>query len=159
MAAQHPTLVLIPGSFNFISSYTGVIAAFTSLGHTIHALDLRTVGKKPGFPPTMYDDAAFINAELTALADEGKEIVLVGHSYGGIPVSESLKGVSREERKAVGKKGGVVRVAYLTALVPEVGGDAASSLEGSPGGYIEPGEVCIFAPVCLLPSRYMCGFS
>jgi hypothetical protein len=141
MATQPPTLVLIPGSFNLISSYTTVINKFASFGHSIHAIDLRTVGKKPGPPPTMYDDAAFINSEVGKLADEGKDIVLMGHSYGGIPVSEGLKGVSKKEREACGKKGGVVRVAYLAALVPEVGENSTSTLRGSPSGYSEVGEV------------------
>ncbi|KAF2684508.1 alpha/beta-hydrolase [Lentithecium fluviatile CBS 122367] len=140
MSSPKPILALVPGSFNPSSVYAPLLVTFTSHGYAAHPIDLRTVGKKPGSPPSMYDDAAHINSELAKLADEGEEIVLVGHSYGGIPVSESIKGVSKAEREKMGKKGGVVRVAYMTALVPEVGGNAASALEGGPSGYTDVGE-------------------
>lgn len=79
----------------------------------------------------MDDDAAFIAKEVERLADQGKDVVLMGHSYGGIPVTESTKGLSREERERDGKKGGIVRLAYVTAVVPAVGqncGDVLANL-------------------------------
>lgn len=142
MAASKPLLVLVPGSFNYASIYAPLLARYTALGHPISTIDLRTVGRKPGPPPTMYDDAAFINTELERLADEGHDIVLVAHSYGGIPVSEGLKGVSKAERERAGKAGGVVRVGYMTALVPAVGVAAAGLMEGEVEmGYVSVGEV------------------
>ena len=80
----------------------------------------------------MAEDAASIHAELEKLADEGKEIVVIGHSYGGIPVSEAQKGLSLEERRKEGKKGGVVRLGYLTAFVPPVGISCATSFPPNP---------------------------
>lgn len=138
-----PTLVLVPGSFTPATGYDPLAEAFAAKGYSIKVLDLRTVGKKPGTPPTMYDDAAYINSEVAKLADEGKEVVLVAHSYGGIPTSESLKGVSKEAREKEGKKGGVVRVAYLTALVPEVGTGAGAVMEGQRMDYNELDAVCV----------------
>jgi alpha-beta hydrolase superfamily lysophospholipase len=141
MAVQKPIIALVPGSFNYSAIYNSLIEKFTSLGHSLHAMELQTVGKRPGPLPTIYDDAASIASELEKLADEGKEIVLVGHSYGGIPVSQCMKGLSREAREKAGKPGGVVRVAYLTALVPALGEAAADVLEGCPTGYTGIDEV------------------
>ncbi|KAJ4291788.1 hypothetical protein N0V90_009683 [Kalmusia sp. IMI 367209] len=83
----------------------------------------------------MYDDAAYINAVVTKLADEGKEIVLAAHSYGGIPASEALKGLAKAERKQNRKKGGVVHVGYMTALVPAVSCGAGSVMVDAPMDY------------------------
>ena len=80
----------------------------------------------------MYADAAFIAQEIEKLADEGKDVILIGHSYGGVPLSESTKGLGKEEREKEGKKGGVVRLGYLTALVPPVGTSAGGVLAGVP---------------------------
>ena len=80
----------------------------------------------------MYADAAFIAQEIEKLADEGKDVILIGHSSGGVPLSESTKGLGKEEREKEGKKGGVVRLGYLTALVPPVGTSAAGVLAGVP---------------------------
>ena len=35
-------------------------------------------------PPNMYADARYIHEHVEKLADEGKEVVLVAHSYGGM---------------------------------------------------------------------------
>ena len=43
-------------------------------------------------------------------------------------MTESTKGLRKEERQAQGKKGGVVSLAYMTALVPAVGTSAAGVL-------------------------------
>jgi len=142
MAAQKRTLVLVPGSFNHIEFYIPLIEKFTSeTGYPLHTVALRTVGKKPGPLPTIYDDAAFIASEVEKLADDGKEMVLMGHSYGGIPISQCMEGLSLAAREKEGKKGGVVRIAYMTALVPAMGENALAGLEGCPTGYTETDEV------------------
>jgi alpha-beta hydrolase superfamily lysophospholipase len=143
MAGRKPTLVLVPGSFNYAKTYIPLIEKFKSTGYSLHTIDLRTVGKKPGPPPTIYDDAAFIASEVEKLADEGKEMVLVGHSYGGIPISQCMEGLSRAAREKEGKQGGVVRIAYMTALVPALGESAVVGLEGCPTGYTEADEVSL----------------
>jgi hypothetical protein len=51
------------------------------------------------------------------IADEGKDIVLVMHSYGGIPATESAHGLAKKDREAAGKKGGIVALLYVAALL------------------------------------------
>lgn len=80
----------------------------------------------------MYEDAALIAKEVEKLADEGKDVILIPHSYGGVPTTQSTKGLSKSERQKEGKKGGVVRIAYMTALVPAVGATGMSVLANAP---------------------------
>lgn len=132
-----PSILLIPGSFALPEFYDPIIDAVAAKGYSIRGLHLPSVGLsalkgREGAPPTMYDDAAFIANEAKKLADEGKDVVLIGHSYGGIPVTQSLKGVGKEERGKQGKKGGVVRLAYITSLVPAVGVAALGVLADVP---------------------------
>jgi predicted alpha/beta hydrolase len=131
-----PSILLIPGSFALPEFYDPVVNAVSAKGYSIQALHLPTVGPKIGpvdaEPPSMYADAAFIAQEIEKLADEGKDVILIGHSYGGVPLSESTKGLGKDEREKEGKKGGVVRLGYLTALVPPVGTSAAGVLAGVP---------------------------
>ena len=104
-------------------------------------IELPTITKKPGPPPSMFDDAAHIKAVLTSLVEEEKEVVLAGHSYGGTPMSEAIKGLSKVERARLGKKGGVVRVGYVAALVPAVGNGAGSLVVDVPMDYATLDEV------------------
>ncbi len=73
----------------------------------------------------MYDDAALIALRAEQLADEGKDVILIGHSYGGVPLSQSTKGLSRQSRAALGKPGGIIRLGYIGAIVPAEGQSAA----------------------------------
>ncbi|KAF1995437.1 alpha/beta-hydrolase [Amniculicola lignicola CBS 123094] len=123
-----PMIIIVPGSFALASFYDPVTKPFTSLGYTIHTIQLVTSIKKPGPLPTLADDAALVAKTVTQYADEGKDIVLVTHSYGGAPGTEGAKGLSKAEREKEGKKGGIVRIAYLTSLVPKVGQAAGEVL-------------------------------
>lgn len=78
----------------------------------------------------MYDDAAMLASHIKAAAEEdgGRDVVVIGHSYGGTPASQCVEGLGKEEREGRGERGGVVAVGYLTSLVPEVGGSAGGVL-------------------------------
>lgn len=59
-------------------------------------------------------------------------VILIAHSYGGVPSTQCTKGVTKMERQREGKNGGLVRIAYMTCLVPAVGGSASSVLTEIP---------------------------
>ncbi|KAI1808583.1 alpha/beta-hydrolase [Daldinia bambusicola] len=127
-----PTVLIVGGSFAPAEVYDDIVDAVKAKGYDIKALpypSVRLRGEpKPEKLPTMYDDAAFVANEISKLADEGKEVVLIAHSYGGVPATESTKGLTKKERQSQGKPGGVVRLAYMTALVAPVGRSAQSLL-------------------------------
>ena len=132
-----PSILLIPGSFALPEFYDPIVDAVVAKGYEIRALHLPSVGLKTGqgregAPPTMYDDAAFIAKEAERRADEGKDVILIGHSYGGVPVTQSAKGLGTKERQKQGKTGGIVHLAYITSLVPAVGTSAAAVLADVP---------------------------
>ena len=59
---------------------------------------------------------------------EGKDVILISHSYSGVPMTESSKGLGKKEREAKGLKGGIVRLGYMTALVRGLGMSALWTL-------------------------------
>ncbi|MEV5177175.1 alpha/beta hydrolase [Streptomyces flaveolus] len=90
----------------------------------VHTVALPSSGPDPQALGDLYDDAAAISAALKAI---GGPTVVVGHSYGGCPVSQ-----------AAGSAGDVRRVVYLSALMQDVG-DALLTLVG--GAYPPDWEV------------------
>jgi hypothetical protein len=62
----------------------------------------------------------------------------MGHT--GLPASQSLEKTNAIARSAQGKKGGVIRLAYITAVVPAVGQNLASVV-GSGAPPMQPDEV------------------
>ncbi|RMZ79359.1 hypothetical protein DV736_g6680, partial [Chaetothyriales sp. CBS 134916] len=59
-------------------------------------------------PPTktMYDDADLVRSELELLVENGKDILLVMHSYGGVVGTQAAAGLGKAERQKKGQKGG-----------------------------------------------------
>lgn len=132
-----PSILLIPGAFALPEFYDSIVIPLAAKGYDIRALRTLTVSDAPGptdrAPVTMYDDANLIATEAGKLADEGKDVILLAHSYGGVPMTESCKGLGKEERAKQGKQGGIVRLAYITCLVPALGETAGEVLKGARG--------------------------
>ncbi|KAJ7640667.1 Alpha/beta hydrolase fold-1 [Mycena polygramma] len=115
-----PTIIIIPASFTPLFFYNAVIAEFETHGYSVHGIELETVGRREK-PPSMYDDAAKVASRVTQLADEGKDVVLVAHSYGGLVACESAKGLAKSAREEEGKRGGVMWIVFVSAMVPREG--------------------------------------
>lgn len=145
-----PSLVLIPGASAAPELYASLLEEVRARNHDIQALHLPSVAHvpPPGPAPTMYDDAAHIRSHVAKLVEEGKDVVLTAHSYGGTPTTESVKGLSKREREAEGLSGGVVGIAYMTALVPELGQSAGDVAASKQEGEVVPSEVDVRSP-CL----------
>jgi pimeloyl-ACP methyl ester carboxylesterase len=131
---QSTSIVLVPGSFAQPDLYDIYVAPLISEGYDVHAVKLRSAltrdATPPGRPlPTMYDDAAAIADRVKQLSEQGKGIIVVAHSYGGTPASEGIRGYSKAARQKEGKPGGVVRLAYITCLVGDVGQSAGELLK------------------------------
>lgn len=129
-----PALILIPGAYTPHTVYNSFLPLLSAYGIEVYALPLQSVGRRPLPAPHMYDDAAFIAAEIRKLVDVGKRVVLLGHSYGGVPISQCTKGLTVKERAAEGKKGGIARLVYLTAVVPRPGETASGEAPGDLAG-------------------------
>ncbi|PNP73414.1 hypothetical protein FNYG_13241 [Fusarium nygamai] len=115
------TLVIIPGSFASAASYKSFTDALNRNGVDSEVIDTPSVGRRKGGPKTMSDDAAEITRVASTLLNRGKEVVLMTHSYGGIPGTQSLEKLSKKAREAQGKAGGVEKIIYLTSVVLPVG--------------------------------------
>jgi hypothetical protein len=125
-------ILLAPGSFS-LPLYTTLIDHLKYYGYDVVFAQYPSIGRRDPLPAaTMDEDAASVSAAATKLADAGKSILMVTHSYGGIPGTEGMKGLSRKEREAEGKPGGVVQILYVTSQVPRKR-DSLSSLMGSGG--------------------------
>ena len=81
----------------------------------------------------LYDDDYTNRSALAGLVEsEGKEVVLVLHSYGGMVGTEAVQGsLGRKYRKNLGLKGGVGGLFYMCALILPLG----QSLMSRDGGH------------------------
>jgi pimeloyl-ACP methyl ester carboxylesterase len=139
----NPTILLIPGSFVSRNAYQTVVDKLRAQDHPALAIDLLSTQKRAGFQPaTLQDDAAHIRSVTEALLAQGKEVVVVCHSYGGTPTTEALADL------------GVKRIVYLTAVVPRIG-QSHRMVYDVPQVMIDNAVVsCIRAPNVYNPSTF-----
>ncbi|RDW88547.1 hypothetical protein BP6252_00579 [Coleophoma cylindrospora] len=131
-----PAIILIPGSFARKDLYKVVITKLEAAGYEVQFAELGSIISKD-IPvderpkaASLEDDADQINHMLTKLADQEKEILLVGHSYGGLPMTESCQSLTKLERTMQGKRGGVIALLYIAAFVPSAGESMVDMLAG-----------------------------
>ncbi len=137
VAMSKPAIIFIPASYVLLPVYQPLFNAVSEADYEIKGIHLATIGLRSrqgrdGAAPSMYDDAAMIAREVENFADQGKDVILMGHSYAGIPISQSTEGLGKDERKAQGKVGGIIQLAYISCLVPAVGYSAGSLLSRFP---------------------------
>jgi hypothetical protein len=131
--AKRLVFVLIPGSFSPITSYEKVTPLLHAAGYETHAVPLSAnseSNRKEG-PATMQDDTVAIRAVISGHANNGKDVVVVMHSYAGFPGTEATKDLSKTERHKQGKEEGVVGLVYVAAWMPPVG-KTIFTLQGEP---------------------------
>ncbi|KAI5460166.1 Alpha/beta hydrolase fold-1 [Mariannaea sp. PMI_226] len=124
-----PHVVIVPASFAPPLLYTDLVKHLSGHGLNTTVVDLPSVGHRDPLPAaSMLDDAEHIRAITTKLAEDGHDIVLLMHSYGGICGTESTAGVSKAERQAIGKLGGITHLIYISSPVPEINGSVQTMM-------------------------------
>ncbi|KAJ7812362.1 hypothetical protein B0H14DRAFT_2317826, partial [Mycena olivaceomarginata] len=86
--------------------------------------------------PGLYSNAAKVAALASKLTEEGKDIVLVPHSYSGLVVCEASKGLVKSVRAKVGKQGGIMWIVFVTAVVGKKGQSLLDVMGDTRLGYI-----------------------
>ena len=99
---------------------------------------------------TAAKDAAFIRCELLQpLIEDGKEVLLVMHSYGGGSGSTAAKGLSSVERRQQGLKGGAIGEVFVAAMVVEEKEIGLSPLGGQWPDVMKPNVRRMFLSLCI----------
>ena len=147
--ASKPSIVIIPGSFSFASSYYELVDEIQQLGCEAFVNNLPSATRNPPEQPaSLHDDAVFFRSIINDLADQGKNVIVLGHSYGGVVAIESVEGLGAVDRKARGLGGGVVRLVFLAAVVPIRGVSTKDELGIKDMQNPAPGRIAV-SKVCM----------
>ncbi|KAI1823810.1 alpha/beta-hydrolase [Xylaria intraflava] len=75
-------------------------------------------------------DVAALLRTVTPLFDQGREVIIMGHSYGGIPACIATRGNDVASRRAAGKRGGFRQLIFLTSFAMPRRGMSILSVTG-----------------------------
>ncbi|KAK2686556.1 hypothetical protein QWA68_014368 [Fusarium oxysporum] len=143
--SEKPVIAIVQGAWHRASHYQNLAQSLTNKGFTVLQPDNVTAGKAEDIKgKTHLDDVEAIRKSLQPALNEGKRIVLVCHSYGGIPGSAAVEGFQVHEREAKGLSGGVSHVVYIAAFaLPVKGLSLLTAAGGQHGPFLDrTEEVC-----------------
>lgn len=146
-----PTVLLVQGSFQIPQVYEKLVKGLVAQGYnTLHPrLPSCSNVDSPDFPRvSLADDALTIHTELNhQIEDEGKTVVVVMHSYGGLVGSEAVtEELSYAKRQARGLSGGVIHLFFYAAFLLNEGQSVLSAFGESPNNDIKVSTPIIFSP-------------
>ncbi|MEU9479070.1 alpha/beta fold hydrolase [Streptomyces sp. NPDC048191] len=113
--------VLVAGAWLGAWAWDEVAADLRAAGHEVHALTLSGLAEKKAVPAGQQTHVQDIVDEVERR--ELRDVVLVGHSYSGVPVGQAAERIGDRLR----------RVVFVDSNVPE---DGVSFLDGFPSDHI-----------------------
>ncbi|KAH7134991.1 hypothetical protein B0J11DRAFT_517282 [Dendryphion nanum] len=127
-----PTVVFFAGACADPSCFDLLAAIFHRAGYpTVYHTALSLNPSDPASTTTLQDAENARRTTILPLLENGKELIVVVHSYGGVVGGQAAAGLSKASRLADGEKGGIVGLLYIVGnivlegetLLQAVGGD------------------------------------
>ncbi|EGD98236.1 Alpha/beta-hydrolase [Trichophyton interdigitale] len=130
-----PTIAVVPGAWIPEQFYSPYIHTLEKAGFETRYAEYPSLEPQNPLTADCATDAKAVRSILEPLVEtEGKDVVLVMHSYGSMPGCAAAKGLSKTERLRSGKLGGILGMILFSAfLVPE-----GLSCAGIQGGMLPP---------------------
>lgn len=119
-SVDKPVIVLVHGAWHVPDSYEKLATALRSAGYEVHVPRLPSVNEAR--PPTsdLSADSELVRSLVENLANNGRTVVALMHSYGGQVGTNALHGLGSAARAEKGHPGGVSHLVYLCAYaLPE----------------------------------------
>ncbi len=143
-----PTMILIQGSFQIPQVYSKLVQGLVARGYPMIHPQLPTCSNvdSTNFPQlSLLDDALAIRTELTRqIEHEGKTVVVVMHSYGGLVGSEAItEELSYAKRRALNLPGGVIHLFFYSAFLLNEGQSVLDAFGESPNNDVKVSTLSI----------------
>lgn len=125
----NPIFVFIPGAWHTPDTFDIVRDVLAKRGYESEAVPNVSVGATDtSFG--LLADVAHTKSVIQTLADQGRRIVVVNHSYGGLVGAGAVEGLGLKQRAQAGLSGGVIQVVWMAAFVAPKGMSVIDMLGG-----------------------------
>lgn len=117
MTSTKPSIIIVHGAWQPAQGFAEFAETLRKHGFDTVVPSLPSVGGTTTTLPGVPEDVAVVKTAISRLAEEGKEIILLLHSYGGVVGSSAVEGLDVASRAKEAKKGGVVKLVFMSAFV------------------------------------------
>jgi len=93
--SRKPTLVLVPGAWHSASTWVKVASLLETEQYKCVCVSLPSASPNPS--ATFLDDLEAVRHAIVTETSQGRDVVVVVHSYGGIVGSSAIKGLTRKQ--------------------------------------------------------------
>jgi pimeloyl-ACP methyl ester carboxylesterase len=122
-------VIFIPGAWHNPRCFDKVIRRLEADGYHTGVVHLPSVG--PIKPQSDFSEDVFrIREHIESAANAGQRVVVVMHSYGGLPGCEAIRGLDWASRQRQGRPGGVVHLFFCCSFIVPEGKSLISSFGG-----------------------------
>ena len=142
MATLKPTFVIVPGAWHPPSCYDVIVTHLRAAGYPTLVTSLPSLNAREPATATCIADAESVRQQFLPLIEtEGRDIVLVTYSYGGIPGGGAAYGLSKSTRTREGDKGGIIGLVYISSFVVPEGVSLLHMMGGKHAAYVKENQV------------------
>jgi pimeloyl-ACP methyl ester carboxylesterase len=132
--SSRPSIVIVPGAWHSPAHYARLAALLQGSGYPCVTVALPSVSDSP--PPQAFEaDVSAVRNALFGFVNDGRDVIAILHSYGGIPGSEAMRGLAKTERSAAGGDGGVVGILFIASMLVPQGESLFTARRLSDGGH------------------------
>ncbi|KAF9893552.1 hypothetical protein FE257_010864 [Aspergillus nanangensis] len=110
-----PVIVIVPGAWHRPEHYQRLVDELAKTGYEAEAVTMPSVDSNPPFK-SWDQDAAAVRRVITKYLDAGRDVIPIAHSFGGVSMSEGVKGLGKTVREGQGQHTGVKRMIYMCAM-------------------------------------------
>jgi pimeloyl-ACP methyl ester carboxylesterase len=127
---ESTTVLFVPGAWHSPDCYDPVVQRLEAAKYKPSKVHLASVK-----PPTHYldfsEDVAQIRTQIEHAVNAGQHVVVVVHSYGGLPSNEAIKGLDIQTRQQKGLAGGVTHLFFCCSFIIPEGESLISAFGGN----------------------------
>ena len=141
--SSKPMILLVPGAWLHPSTYVRFLDILKAAGYPTLLVSYPSHNPAHPFTADVAGDSQSIrdNVLVPLIEEQGKEVVLVMHSYGGMPGSVASNGLGKTQRTQEGKRGGVLGLVFVSGFVLQEGASVADGQGGSLPAWVKEDDV------------------
>ena len=142
-SANLPIIVIVPGAFGTPEGFDKLLPYLTDAGYTTHPGSYPSCNPSDPTQVSSSQDIAHLrnNVLLPLLNENGRDVVIIAHSYGGVVAGGAAKELAKETRAAQGQSTGVVGLIYVVGNITLEGESLFQAVGGAYPPFIKVDKV------------------